>query len=342
LSWHCSFNTSEIKEANDAFGVSLALKTDLQHKVKHHGRNLMKQAWLQSIFLLATLFSAAYASAQSLELAPTAANQPAIGSVELRSYELQAFARDEQDAIMWQQRYAAAPSGSWDESYARDQRDQAIQRALNDINSPDAFQGLMTSQIEDFAEQMNQKYNAAPSGSALERLYMQSRQTAYAAFKQSLLNDMQNLSYDWRRLHDLALRMDQGYNAAPSGSAKEAAYNEARRMAYQQLPAAVDSELPRYSDFRQVEQLALYFEQLFNQAPSGSLKESTYRQIEIRVFNEAGNRAQYELSRYPQQTLFQIQDEYNQKFNSAPSGSLKESYFRRVRDTARGLLGYHP
>ncbi len=171
---------------------------------------------------------------------------------------------------------------------------------------------------------------------------MQARQSAYAAFKQSLMLDVQNLSYDWRQLHDLALRLDQGYAAAPSGSAKESAYNEARRMAYQQLPAAVDYELPRYSDFRQVEQLALYFDQLYTQAPSGSLKESTYRQIETRVYNEAGNRAQYELSRYPQQALFQIQDEYNQKFNQASSGSLKEAYFRQVRDIARNLLGYHP
>ncbi len=100
-SWHLSFNASNGKELGDAFGVSLALKTDLQHKVNHQGRNLMKQTWLQSIFLLATFFSMAYASAQSLELNSPAANPTSTtGSVELRGYELQSFARDEQDAIM--------------------------------------------------------------------------------------------------------------------------------------------------------------------------------------------------------------------------------------------------
>lgn len=302
----------------------------------------MKQPLLLFASLLALIFSASYASAQGFELSPNQDSVGNIGLAETRSYELQSFAREEQDAIMWNQRYGAAPSGSWDESYARDQRDQAIQRALYNLNSPYTFQGMYTQQIESFADQMNQKYGAAASGSALERMYNQARQIAYAAFKRSVLNDVQALSYDWRRLHDLALRMDQAYGAAASGSPKEAAYNEARRLAYQNLPGAVDQEMSRYADFRQVEQLAMYFEQLYGQAPSGSLKEGTYRQIQLRAYAVAGDRAQYELSRYPSYQLMQIESEYSQKYNQAASGSTKEAYFRRVRDIARNLLGYRP
>jgi len=332
LSWHSSSNTEE-KSTND--GVILGVNN-------HLGGFFMKTSLLHMSFVLSFLAPTFHASAQSLELAVGQDDNQVIGSIVRSNYELQTFARDEQDAIMWQQRYAAAPSGSWDETYARDQRDQSIQRALNVINSPYAFQGLMTSQIENFAEEMNRKYSAAPSGSALERMYIQARQAAYTAFKSSLLQDVQNLSYDWRQLHDLALRMDQAYAAAPSGSQKEAAYNEARRLAYQNLQPSVEQELPRYRDFRQIEQLAIFFDGLYVQAPSGSLKEGVYRQIELRAFNEAVSRANYELPRYPQQHLFQIQDEYHQKYSAASSGSTKENYYRQIRDIARSLLGYRP
>jgi hypothetical protein len=294
----------------------------------------MKQALLLFAFLMALIVSTSYASAQT---------PGAIGPITpTSSYDLQSFARDEQDALMWQQRFNAAPSGSFDERYAADQRDQSINRAIADLNSPYAFQGLRTPDIEAFANQMDQKYAAAPSGSAIERLYNQARGLAYNAFHNSILGDVQALSYDWRQLHDLALRLDQAYGAAPSGSQKEAAYNDARQLAYRNLPGAVEQELPRYNDFRQLEQLALYFDHLYAQAPSGSLKEGVYRQLETRVFNEASSRAQYQLRQYPQQSLYQIQAEYDQKFNAAPSGSLKESYYRGIRDLTRSLMGYHP
>lgn len=309
---------------------------------KNHWGISMKQALLMFACMAALTISASYASAQALDLLPNH-DGSVIGSIDLRGgYELQAFAREEQDAIMWHQRYQQAPSGSFDERYAADQRNQAIQRALSVLNSSYAFQGMVTREIESFAEQMNQKFNQASSGSALERMYNEARRMAYTAFKQSILNDVQNLSYDWRRLHDMALRLDQAFNQAQSGSQKEAAYNEARRMAYQNLPGAVEQELPRYRDFRQLEQLALYFDNLYNQAQSGSLKEGTYRRIEIRVFDEARARADWELRNLPQQSLYNVQAEYDQKFNQARSGSLQESYYRRIRDLARSLMGYRP
>ncbi|MBC7465024.1 MAG: hypothetical protein H7256_03455 [Bdellovibrio sp.] len=53
---------------------------------------------------------------------------------------------------------------------------------------------------------------------------------------------------------------NQKYAAAPSGSVKEKAYNDASRWAYQMMPNALAQELNQYQDFRQVEQLAAYFD----------------------------------------------------------------------------------
>jgi hypothetical protein len=290
-----------------------------------------------------TISSASFAQAQSLTLLPgSQEGQLVVGDITRSHLELQDFSRSEQDAIYWNQRYNAAPSGSWEEAQARDAREQAIQRATSIISSPYAFDGLTSSEIESFAEDMNRKYNTAPSGSALERLYIQARTPAYNAFKRALQDDVWALSRDWRELHDLALRLDAQYSAAPSGSQKEAAYNDARRLAYQEMPRSVEAELPYYRDFQEVENLAAYFEGLYNAAPSGSLKESTYRQIQVRSYDEAGRRADRELRSYPYQSLQRVEAEYNQKYNAAPSGSLKEGYFRRVRDLARSLLGYRP
>ena len=258
-----------------------------------------------------------------------------------QGYGLQAFANAEQNAIVWNQRYNAAPSGSWEESNARQQRDQSIQQALSSISGYGAFQGMPTSQIEGFADQMNQKYNAAPPGSAMENFYRQARQIAYQAFNNSLQQDVQNLQYtnDWRQMHSMALDLDQKYNAAPSGSAKETAYNQARQTAWRSMPNSVAQEVQQTANFSQIENLAGYFESLYNAAPSGSLKEQTYSQIKTQTYQAAVSRFQQSVYQYNQQSLYQIQADYNAKFNAAPSGSAKESYCRQIRDIARRQLG---
>lgn len=39
-----------------------------------------------------------------------------------------------------------------------------------------------------------------------------------------------------------------------------------------------------------------------------------------------------------QHELWQIQKEYNRRFNAAPTGSAQEAYFRQIRDTARNSI----
>ena len=259
-------------------------------------------------------------------------------SVWAQTPAISQFFYEESNAISAQQRYAAAPSGSWEEGQYRMQRDQAIQRAVAAINSYSTFQGMFWNQIESFADQMNQRYAAAPSGSALESMYRQERDVSYQSFNQALQDYVLRFSNDWRQINDMALQMDQKYAAAPSGSQKERAYDQARRSLYQRIPQAVDQEMQRMWNFRDVEIYADYFSQQYAAAPSGSLKENIYNQVMRSAFSQAQIKFSQQAYSMSQQELWQLQDEYNRKFAAAPSGSLKESYYRQVRDQARSLI----
>lgn len=248
------------------------------------------------------------------------------------------FYYEESNAIAYQQRYAAAPSGSWEENQYRMQRDQAIQRAISSINSYSSFQGMYWQQIENFADQINQKYAAASSGSALENMYRQVRDVSYQAFNQALQDYILRFSNDWRQINDLAMQMDQKYTAASSGSQKERAYDQARRSLYQRIPQAVDQEIQRIWNFRDVEKYAEYFDQQYAAAPSGSLKENVYNQVRRSAYNQAQFKFSQQAYSFPQQQLWQIQEEYHQRYSAARSGSLQESYFRQIRDQARSLI----
>lgn len=251
---------------------------------------------------------------------------------------LNQFYYEESNAIAYQQRYAAAPSGSWEENQYRMQRDQAIQRAISSINSYSTFQGMLWQQIENFVDQMNQKYMAAPSGSALENMYRQVHNVSHQAFNQALQDYVLRFSNDWRQINDLAMQMDQKYAAAPSGSQKERAYDQARRSLYQRIPQAVDEEMQRMWNFRDIERYAEYFEQQYTAAPSGSLKENVYNQVRRSAYSQAQFKFSQQAYSFPQQQLWQIQEEYHQKYSAAPSGSIKENYFRQIRDQARSLI----
>jgi hypothetical protein len=261
----------------------------------------------------------------------------AFAALQVLGQNLNQFYYEENNALHWQQRYAAAPTGSWEEQQARQQRDMAIDRAIQNV-SYYSFQGMHWSQIENFADQMNQKFSAAPTGGAIERMYRQVRDTSYQAFNSELQRYVQYFSNEWRQIHDLALQMDQKYAAAPTGSQKEKAYDQARRTAYQRMPQSVDQELYRTYNFRDAERLGEYFSQLYAAAQTGSLKESTYNQIRRSAFNQALQKFSQQAYSMPQQELWQIQEEYNRRFSAAPTGSTQEAYFRQIRDMARNSI----
>lgn len=253
--------------------------------------------------------------------------------------QLNQFYNEEQNAVSWQQRYASAPSGSWEEQQAQQARDQAIQRAIQ-AAGPYAYSGMNWTQIESFADQINQKYLAAPSGGAIEAMYRQVRDSGYQAFSQALQYYIQYNLTDWRQIHNVALQMDQKYLAAPSGSPKEQVYNQARNIAFQRLPQALQNEIYRLYNYRDIENLGEYFNSLYLAAPSGSLKENTYNQLRLMAYSQAVSKFTQQGYTFSQPQLMQIQGEFNNRYNAAPSGSSQEAYYRQIRDSARSLI--HP
>lgn len=260
-------------------------------------------------------------------------------SIQVWAQSLNQFYYEEGNALMWQQRFATAPSGSWEEAQARQSRDSAIQRAIQ-AAGPYAFQGMDWTQIENFADQINSKFNSAPSGGAIERMYLQVRNTAYQAFTQALQQYVQYYVADWRQLLNLAAQLDAKFNAAPSGSQKERAYNQARQLAYQKVPQSIEQEFNQTWDYRALERHGEYFTAQFNAAPSGSLKENIFNQARRSAYTHAYQKFSQQAYSMPAYQLWQVQEEYHSRFNAAPSGSLQENYYRQVRDLARSL--YRP
>lgn len=254
------------------------------------------------------------------------------------THELDQFYYEESNAISAQQRYASAPSGSWEEDQFRQQRDISIQRALQAINDYSAFKNIYWQHIEQISGNLYQKYNAATSGSALENFYRQASEVAFRAFNSALQEYFLRFVNDWRQIHDFSEQMNQKYSQATSGSLKEKAYDQARRTLYQRLSEEVDREIERMWNFRDIEGHANYFNQKYNEATSGSLKESVYNQIRQSAYNQAINKFSQQAYSLPQSELWQLQSEYNQKYSSATSGSLIENYYRQIRDKARSLI----
>jgi hypothetical protein len=251
---------------------------------------------------------------------------------------LQQYRQEEANAIYWSGKYDEAPSGSWEEGYCRDQRSQSIQRALEALRGYQVFDRMSSSAIENFADEQDRKYQATASGSALEDLYAGARDVAYAAFQRQLQIEVDNFGRDWRQMDEYALMLDGKYQATPSGSAKERAYDQARRLVFDRLPEAVRLELSQTFDFRLIEQVGLYFIGKYDRSPSGSVAEAAYRRTYDLALRMAVERFEYNSYSYSQNDLYYINDEYNRKFDSAPSGSQQESYFRQIRDIARRAL----
>jgi hypothetical protein len=258
------------------------------------------------------------------------------------NYGIQEYEVEEANAISWSRKYDQAPAGSWEEGYAQDQRDQSIRRALQAIRGYQVFDRMSSQDIERFADQQERKYQASPSGSALEYLYSQARDIAYEAFHRQLQWEVENFNRDWREMDQYALTLDQKYQATPAGSAKERAYDRARRTVFDRLPEVVRLELSQIYDFRNIEQVGIYFVSKYERSPSGSVAEVAYSRIYDMALPMAEDRFEYNSYSYSQNDLYYISEEYNRKFDSSPAGSRVERYYARIRDIARRALSHGP
>lgn len=267
---------------------------------------------------------------------PPLAGRPAYGRA------LEEFYFVEEELLRWDREYRAAPSGSWREREADARRREAYDRGLRLVSDPGALRGSGPAELERFALEMTRKYQAAPSGSLAEALYNSARRSAWQAFEEETADDLRR-GGGWDRLVRDAEEFDSRYQRASSGSLEEAAFQRLRRTAWDEAYAALERDL-RYgrSDFREAEPLAEDFSRQYQSASSGSLRESFFNRARRLAFDGAFDAFQRDLYRLSPHELDSLEREYDSRYQRASSGSLAESYFRRVRDLIRSRIGYRP
>lgn len=256
-------------------------------------------------------------------------------------YVLEPYYRAEHDMLYWNQVYQNAPSGSWEERDADLRRRQAGDQALQAISYGSLGQ-LSEYSVHQFGLENDQKFNAAPSGSMTEGFYRSARQLVWPAYVNNVRNTLVCFGLDWRSVINKGLELDQLYQAAPSGSMKEGAYRQAEQMTWAQANEVLYRDLSwgRY-DFRGLEALGAEFQAGYAAATSGSMKEGFYDRARRTAYDSAYQTLSREIYSYSIQQLYGMEQEYNSRFQSAPSGSVQEAYYRRVRDLARQIINSH-
>ncbi len=265
----------------------------------------------------------------------------AIHSANASDYEISQFRQAIQQIQMYEQQYQAAPSGSWQEQQANQGRVQAEANAEAVINSPYAFQGFNSSQDQNLMNEFNNGYQAAPSGSLIERAYRAARDVATRAFSQTLTNEQMyqlQSAYDYNQALQLTLNAENQYQAAPSGSTVEAVYNNIRAQGWTITNQKFQQFASQLQDFHQTETLYFQFENQYQAAASGSKIEAFYnqgratlKQKDFELFTRDVNYMSY-------QQLASVEIDYENRYQSAASGSSIEAYYRTLRDIARNRL----
>jgi hypothetical protein len=253
-------------------------------------------------------------------------------------YEIQLFreyvaAYDQANA-----QYQSAPSGSYQEQAADQQRRQQAQYAQNIIRSPNAFIGLGVQENENLFIEFNSNYQSASSGSLRETIFDVARRAAGEGLKANALADLQ-ATYDYKEALQKALTANSKYQSASSGSILENVYDQVRRQGFeiskQKLRDYVQNQLV---DFRQSESLFLYLSQQYQSASSGSLIENYYDEGRRLTQSRTLDLFRMQANSMMMNQLASIEAEYNRKYQSASSGSLAEVLYRSIRDEAHARL----
>ncbi len=262
--------------------------------------------------------------------------------VKASEYEINQFRQTLSQLQMYEQQYQNAPSNSYEERQANQNRVQAESYAESIINSPNAFQQIGASGDESLLSEFERGYQNAPSNSLLERAYNVARRAAAQALQTQAAWEIQS-TYDYNQALQLTQDADRKYQNAPSNSLVESAYNAVRTQGWnittQKFQDFANNQL---QDFRETENLFLNFERNYQNAPSNSRIESFYNQgrqtllqREIALFNSQASYMSYS-------DLNAIANEYDRKYQSASSNSYSESLYRSIRDAARSRIGGNP
>lgn len=193
------------------------------------------------------------------------------------NYSIQEFSRNEIDAVNWDDAFRRARPGSWDQTYAVQNRDQSIRNALNALSGYRALEGIRSSELENLALDLDYKFRASRSGSALQSMYSNARNAVVEAFVQAEQIEAQ-YARDFRDNENEITRLDYAFRSARAGSTLESGYSRARSLVIQESLRLADSQL-RYMGAQELYQIQDQYHRMYQSARAGSQLESYYRQV---------------------------------------------------------------
>jgi hypothetical protein len=233
------------------------------------------------------------------------------------------------DLATWNDRYQKAPSGSATETLARNQIREVSNRMISLVDSAD-MATLDINTLENLAKKYEDKYQKAPSNSTNETTYANMFRKLYdkmvTAFDRQI-----SCAQSAQAMLETAKGLEEKYQKAPSNSKAEAIYRSLFQKAYDSVLPIYQKEVTRKS-FRSLEDDGLKFADLYQQAPSNSKAEATYRQLIKIAFDASEQSLKVAKAYLTADELYRLLQEYEGKYQQAPSNSLMEAHCRNMKN----------
>jgi hypothetical protein len=244
--------------------------------------------------------------------------------------------------LRWDAEYNRSNYGTWEQQNANSQRASLIDQATRLVQSSNAFYGMRSDEIENFAVELSQDFNRQNYGTALYNFYNQVRNSAWAALVEQVRIEVDGLRYSLASLQSVAEQLDSKFNRQNYGTVEYNSYNNARQLAFQGLVQAAQVQAQNARDHVEIEQALLEYNSRFNRENYGTVAYNTYNQIRDVLAQESQARFDNEARYMGSQQLYQLQQQYNSLQSRENYGTALYNYYGQMRDIARRYVGTRP
>lgn len=227
---------------------------------------------------------------------------------------------------LWGDRAEGASGGTVQEDFAAKEMDHFAQQLISLVGSSN--REISDKALLQTAEYFHQKYNAARSGGLAEGIYQQLVRASDAAYFRIADAEMYcEINETKSSLASLTLAQVfyAKYVSAISGSDSEAAYLKMAREAREQILPNYMHELASMYNFKALEAESDSQYQKFISAPSDSFLEQTFAQMANAANGRALEVLSYQVRRMSAEQKYAMIQEYQQKYDTAASGSFQET-----------------
>jgi len=254
-------------------------------------------------------------------------------------YELQMFREQENQMISWQNIYYNSSSGSSREREANIKRRAHADAALSVIQNRDSLYRYPHQTISNFADEMTNKLYNSSSGGVLEQTYRSALNISLQAFVEKGSENLRCETLSGEETLNGAIVYENLLYNASSGSAREFAFRQLRNLAYQTAGDKLEQEY-RYGgmDFRSLQNQAIQMHNRYYNASSGSVAENLFRRVRDVALDAALETFRGQIAYISMPQLAQLENEFQNQYYNASSGSKLESHYRSMRDQCRSEI----